>query len=809
MHAYSVRTVVAASACAVAVLITPAVHATGAYAASVVSWVGGAGLWDVGSNWSGGAVPGPADDVVIDVPRNALVTVRSGVNVVHSLVSRNPIVMADGSLRLMSASSIDNTLTQSGGAILGPGDLTVSGLVTWTGGSMAEGGRTRTSRLLLAGLSDKALLARTLENVGSVEWRDAGQLRGDAEALVLNQPGATFKLGDRCLCGNGRFINLGTLDKISGTGPARFEVRFENSGQVLVHSGQLELAGGGISNGTFWSNLGAGIVFSGGIFTLRSDSRLDGPGLPVRVAGAALDLGNAVSIKKLALESGTVNVFGSLTTEQLVVSGGALGGPSGSQFPWPVLTVLGSATWTSGSVGHLQIVLPTAARAAFAANAADLEAVALDNSGSMVWAMHGDTDFGSVQIQNRAGATLEMQTDGCICASFFDNHGRVVKTGPSRFAVITHLHNQPDATLEVKQGRLQPWLAFEGVGGRVQIARDAELEFKSSRGNGNDLGADVLIEGPGTLRIHDSLVLHGVAVLKNLDVVGGAFIGVGPLIVDGPASLTGSSFEVPITARGAVRAFAPQISAVLTNAGTFELAGATTGFVFWPQSPTPTIVNAPGATLHLLGPSIDRVAVVNAGRVVADGVIRISSGFSNSGTLDVTTGRLTLGGSGVLSGAHNLHAATVVRLVDGAYTLADGALFSGQGLVAIDPAMTVSVVGAVRIPSLEQPGGRLVIEPRASLTVGASYVQGSAAVLEVGIGGSAACSSAGRLTVGQTATLAGSLAIRLTDGCVRAPDQRFTVISAKAVSGAFGSVVLPPGVRLDTTPTSVTAQAAI
>jgi hypothetical protein len=78
-----------------------------ASAAEPVRWIAqGDGFWDVTANWSGGVVPGAADDVIIDVPRNPRVARRTGDDRVHSLVSRNLLVLEGGTLSLGTSSSI-------------------------------------------------------------------------------------------------------------------------------------------------------------------------------------------------------------------------------------------------------------------------------------------------------------------------------------------------------------------------------------------------------------------------------------------------------------------------------------------------------------------------------------------------------------------------------------------------------------------------------------------------------------------------------------------------------------------------------
>ena len=51
-----------------------------------VSWVNPAGgFWDDPANWSSGQLPGPNDDVVIDVPGNVTITHRQGNDTIKSL----------------------------------------------------------------------------------------------------------------------------------------------------------------------------------------------------------------------------------------------------------------------------------------------------------------------------------------------------------------------------------------------------------------------------------------------------------------------------------------------------------------------------------------------------------------------------------------------------------------------------------------------------------------------------------------------------------------------------------------------------
>ena len=60
------------------------VHQPGTTATIV--WVNPAGgFWDDPNNWDTGVVPGPTDDVLIDVPGDVTITYRSGATTINSL----------------------------------------------------------------------------------------------------------------------------------------------------------------------------------------------------------------------------------------------------------------------------------------------------------------------------------------------------------------------------------------------------------------------------------------------------------------------------------------------------------------------------------------------------------------------------------------------------------------------------------------------------------------------------------------------------------------------------------------------------
>ena len=126
------------------------------------------GSWDVASNWSTGAVPGPGDDVVINVAgATPTVTISSQVESVRSVNASDPLVISGGGLTVSATSTIGGTLSMTGGTLTATGAgvvLTVTRATTFSGGNLtAEGGAT----LSLPGLTAYTADSSTLEATGA------------------------------------------------------------------------------------------------------------------------------------------------------------------------------------------------------------------------------------------------------------------------------------------------------------------------------------------------------------------------------------------------------------------------------------------------------------------------------------------------------------------------------------------------------------------------------------------------------------------------------------------------------------------
>src|ERR1044071_2650284 len=98
-----------------------------------VSWTDGTGFWDVAGNWSPG-VPGPGDDVTINVAGSPTVTHRTGNDTVRTVtIGPNPatLLVNNGSTLAISTGAINGGTMQADGAGSG---------LSFDGGTVANGG---------------------------------------------------------------------------------------------------------------------------------------------------------------------------------------------------------------------------------------------------------------------------------------------------------------------------------------------------------------------------------------------------------------------------------------------------------------------------------------------------------------------------------------------------------------------------------------------------------------------------------------------------------------------------------------------
>lgn len=176
-------------------------------------------------------------------------------------------------------------------------------------------------------------------------------------------------------------------------------------------------------------------------------------------------------------------------------------------------------------------------------------------------------------------------------------------------------------------------------------------------------------------------------------------------------------------------------------------------------------------------------------------VTRFSSFFHNEGTVEVVSGALVLSGfnanGGIDTGRYVVADSARLEFTGGTRTLTDTAEIAGTGAVVAGGAFTN---GATWQPGAS-PG---------TLTVESDYPAGNG-VLEIELGGHAPGTEYDVLAVSSTATLGGTLRVALVDDFMPQEGNRFTVLTAGAVTGTFAALDLPGGVEATVETTDTTA----
>lgn len=281
--------------------------------AATCTWTGGAsGNWSDAAKWSCGSAPGAGDSAVVgfgagialdsDVSLHSLSMTGGVISGTHALSLTLPLqvnaqfgevalrtvgsripalistpesgaifrltdpALADGVLQAITATnpagSNGSTVLQGGPLTVGDltlaGNLsvqmplTVTGVLSWSGGSLSNGGLTPYTITLaaggvmtMAGLSLGLSLYAPFVNAGQVTWLGAASLNGNAgtrwrnDGVLVMQPSAGVTFGQSAPS-DAPFVNTGVLRKLGGH-DVQFDQPFDNFGQVEINGGAINM----------------------------------------------------------------------------------------------------------------------------------------------------------------------------------------------------------------------------------------------------------------------------------------------------------------------------------------------------------------------------------------------------------------------------------------------------------------------------------------------------------------------------------------------------------------------------------------
>jgi hypothetical protein len=702
-----------------------------------------------------------------------------------------------------------------GGTLTGTGDVTVSSQFFWSRGTMAGTGETRLlpgASGTVAGFQSK-YLGRLLENSGTLTYSGNG-LWFEPEGRLHNLSNGIFEITGvqsvfmESAPGAHAINNAGIFRKTASSTDLTtifWSIPFTNTGTVEVLAGTLKLMGGGSASGSFLVSDGAVLKFDNS-YDLSPTSSISGAGTVVFAAGA-ITVNGSVSVPIVRLNDATLTLntdiqsaiyeqtYGTLTgagdvsvgsQSQFIWSGGTMAGTGETRLlPGASGYISGSSTKTLGRLlensgtltyadgglwfnagGELYnssngVFEITGVQSGFhQAEAGDHEIVnfgtfrktASSTGDSIIYPTIPFTNTGTVQVQ---AGTLSIHGGGSASGSF------QVATG-----AVLHVSGLPYL--------LSPTSSINGSGAihfnsNYTVTVDGSMSVPIVRVFGGTLNLNTDIQ-PGIYEQTGSTLTGSgdVTVSSQFTWSGGVMAGTGETRLNPGASGTISSFNTKLLARLLQNSgtltyadnglwFDPEGRLHnLSNGGVFEITGIQSSFM----------ENAAGAHAIVNGGTFRKTAASNGTTTINPNIP-----FTNTGTVEVQAGTLSLHGGGSASGSFQVSTGATLELANGTFA------FSG----------TITNQGAFRNAARLFVGGDGGI---GTLNIIGNYLQTAAGTLGMDLGFHAQ-DQYDRLIITGIATLDGKLEVETTSGFVPKMGDSFDIIAYQSHVGCFATINLP------------------
>jgi fibronectin-binding autotransporter adhesin len=621
--------------------------------------------------------------------------------------------------------------------ILNGSQTIISGTITNNGTINLDSGGSAT-QLYLSGNT-------TLAGTGAVVLGSGGPnyVDGAGGAILTNDSTieGTGNIGDGALT----ITNNGTLDaNVAGDNLSILP----GSGGFTNYNGTTNT----LTGGTYIAN-GGNITFAGsatGITTLSANVVEENGGQIIDTNGSINALANLTSITS----TGSLTTDLNFTDPGSFSNAGSLTILKGTSFTVQSLSQISGSTLTAGTYvldANLNLSGTTENITTNAANLT-LGGGTIENANSTNALAGLATNSGSLTLANDATFTT---------AGNFSNTGTLTVDKGSSFTVNGTLAQISGSTLAsgtfVLGGNLN-------VGSGINITTNATsltLEGGTIESGASNALAN-LASNTGSLTLANSASFTtGATSFANSGALtinsGSTFTVTNTLSNLNGGTLSGGTYTI-----GGTLQLASANGDIVTNAANLTLTGK-----------TPKILD--GTANALAGFDNNTGSFTLAGDAV---LTTAASNFSNSGTVDISTGStLTVGGTG---NAYNQTAGktTVDGTLTGAVNLTGGTI-QGAGTLKGN----VSVGGTGTTPTLNVGDSGLA----GLLKITGTYTQLSTGTLNVAIGGLTSGTQYSKLTISGAASLSGTLTVNMINGFVPAVGKTFTILSAKSITGTFST----------------------
>jgi phage baseplate assembly protein gpV len=523
--------------------------------------------------------------------------ISGGTTVNTATVNFNGTVSNTGALTVNSGVAVFATtsvvtvtvpaMTLNGGTLAANDSFTVTGLLTWSGGSMctvytsqpgscaasSTPGTTTAGGGISFGAGNAILDSRILNNTQTATMTSAISLNLLDSATVNNKSGATWNLAaDANLYGfTGTFNNSGTFEKTGGTSTTLVQPVFNHTGTVLANAATLDFNGGGTCiltcSGT-WSVASAGsLQFDTAAYSLSG--KISGAGT-ITFGSGTETLTGAYSATGITNLSGAIVGFNQSAP---VAFAGPVNLTNGYLYGSATLNLNGLLTWTYGvmctaysqamascTIPGVQAVTNANGGVILPSGYPVLNARILNNIQTAT--MSGDGYFlnllNNAVLNNKQGATWNLAADASLSgpSGTFNNAGTFSKTLGTTSTIQTIFTNA--GAVQAGSGTLAFLGAFTQSGGSSALnggnfswSLPVTFAAGSLTGSGTVNGAVVnasAVLAPGSSTVAGAIAFAGASSSYTQNLLGSYNVKVGgtgagqfdQITVGGATVLTGA-----------------------------------------------------------------------------------------------------------------------------------------------------------------------------------------------------------------------------------------------------------------------------